>query len=882
MREAKSIDEIYAEVRDCDLVITNDAALATALNKMVDRPVVGSFAVTPQHIAAMVSAETLGEEACGELRTAQIVAEETGLDFKYVHGQIQYIREVRRFTQDVGKHMHTKDAKAVYRSYRAVPTLERCMESFNPEGSWFCGMHRKVAVVGLDAGRRFEDDVPIFNDLDKHFVPNDFIDVGIYKDVDYSPTVYESGNDRQLAEDAVALIDPASAEDYAIVLNAESPLADSVRTAMYRRGIPFVNDLVARDVNEVRDYLNFIKLSLSYETLRVSDVREMFSSLGGWVSPKTDGHLLSKARLDKESDEIRGYMRDIRSRTFGDVIVKYHRKSGTLDLILNDIGLYDSVISKSLFSRLEYAIENVTDLRHKEPVPESERRGVLLADCRASMYIDRPVVIYAGMGNDWDLDLSDRRYVEDITTENLKNAVRTEVLLQQGQRRFYLINSSKNGRVAMPCGTFDIIEMRPIEKFSDVFRKDRIEPACWAVSRGRETRVPEHPRCGSEPYGKEFSKSSYSKYLQCPRSFMFNVLVGSKDKDVLEFGNVLHDYAEFYVCYKDLAREKGLDFFLDAASDRYSGLSSSLMSDFDRQRLRCGMIRIEKIIDSRCVEAPLDEDVSDDDWQKNMFFEMFDPPLRRKSSVCECELRSEKYPLIGRFDLCTSDAIFDYKSGKPKSGGDIAKNMTSQVDKYTDHQALIYMAIASELGLSKEEFDLFFVMENEACYQDEDYDLSQNIRKVSVCDLSDREFCGLEATVSLYISKNRSKKIDDGHRFINIIVGGGADDCRLWPDDALLAEQVKAVFGTDKETSINAIKLMSKIVQSGIVWTDTEVIVRRPIMDTFLEKVKEDHAAMMEQSVTGFPCDHKIKCTDCDFRSLCTFNSISTEGDDDE
>ena len=40
MKGVKSIDELYEEVRDFDLVITNDAALATALNGRIDKPVV--------------------------------------------------------------------------------------------------------------------------------------------------------------------------------------------------------------------------------------------------------------------------------------------------------------------------------------------------------------------------------------------------------------------------------------------------------------------------------------------------------------------------------------------------------------------------------------------------------------------------------------------------------------------------------------------------------------------------------------------------------------------------------------------------------------------------------------------------------------------------
>ena len=123
MRKVKSIDRLYEEVRDYDLVITNDAALATALNKMVDRPSVGPFALTPQEIASAYAIETLGRPLLSELNVAMNVHEETGIDFRTVHSTIQYIREVRRYTSEVRSHLYTDDAKAIYESYRANPTI---------------------------------------------------------------------------------------------------------------------------------------------------------------------------------------------------------------------------------------------------------------------------------------------------------------------------------------------------------------------------------------------------------------------------------------------------------------------------------------------------------------------------------------------------------------------------------------------------------------------------------------------------------------------------------------------------------------------------------------------------------------------------------------
>lgn len=61
MRAVKSIDELYDEVKDYGLVITNDIALETALNARIDQPCIGVLAMTPRHIVQQLGPMILGE-----------------------------------------------------------------------------------------------------------------------------------------------------------------------------------------------------------------------------------------------------------------------------------------------------------------------------------------------------------------------------------------------------------------------------------------------------------------------------------------------------------------------------------------------------------------------------------------------------------------------------------------------------------------------------------------------------------------------------------------------------------------------------------------------------------------------------------------------------
>ena len=55
MFKVKSIDELYEEISQDSLVITNDAPLSTALNKRLDKPLLGDFCVTPKVLGSKFS-----------------------------------------------------------------------------------------------------------------------------------------------------------------------------------------------------------------------------------------------------------------------------------------------------------------------------------------------------------------------------------------------------------------------------------------------------------------------------------------------------------------------------------------------------------------------------------------------------------------------------------------------------------------------------------------------------------------------------------------------------------------------------------------------------------------------------------------------------------
>ena len=879
MKRAKSIDELYSEVKYYDLVITNDAALATALNGRIDRPVVGYFAVTPRQLAGLLCAETLNQAMMDDLQVIAAIQDETGLDFRYIHGEVENIREIRRHTAEVYKHVHTVNARRVLASYEALPTLERVMSVFDPEKSRFFRERRKIAVIGPE----------FFDDLDKHFNPVDCDIIEVFADDDFVPDrAYQLGNDRQIAENAVDLIDPASAKDYAIIINSTAPMADAVRSALYRRGIPFVNALNVRDLAQIRDFIQFVTLSLQYDTLRVKHVKELFSTYNGKFRPKREEFLLSRQGpedMSPQSAVLKNAMEHIRELTFDEVREIVCNKAAKIQVgvILEELGLSDRKVTPALVGDMTYAVDHVADLRHSEEIPESEKTGVLIADCTRSAYVDRPVVMYLGMEQDWNVTVVGKKYI-DVEEESEINALRLSVLLQQGSSRIYCVNSTKAGKPARPCMSFDLLLGRPVTTFRDLFT-EVIEGRWYAPS---EVVTPETSSVEmEETYDKMFSKTSFNAYYSCPRKYMFNALLDTPDEKSSEFGNLIHEFAELYACYPQLVRDRGVDDFVTMISDRYSGLSSPLMQELDTEKIRKAMVNIMRFLDSRHLTGmPLDKSVASvPEYDRNRF--MVELGLDFSSTACETDHRSVHSPMHGIFDLYRDGLVIDYKTGKAIPSAEIASKMTmGNVIDYPEFQPMIYLALNRELG-GKGEFDMFYAMENDVLSEKEGFDIDLNVRRVRVVGDDAVEFMlDSGALEELMVAGGRNGLAKDYRDhyddLVSMLAGSGLDPGQ-WPEDESLISSAMMIAGvrdnkSNRTTAANQLKKISSLVIRGLVTSGNYVDVSGECLNRFLDELGRMHDAAMEQSGTGFPALPLKSCERCQFRAVCT--SENTTGED--
>ena len=898
MKRLKTIDELYSEVKDYGMVITNDVALETALNRRIDTARLGDLAVTPLHLVAKLAPKILGERPLSDLELITKISEDTGFKLRQIYSEIMNFRDIRSYTQEVRENLSSLDSKIIYDSYVSYPTLEKAMGMLDPEDNSVSKYFDKavsggIAIIGPD----------FFNDLDKRCNPFDADIIEIFTDDEFRiDEIKVVGNDRELAENAAALIDENNPADYAIVLSAGDAIADSVRSALYRRKLPFINSLEMSDVPQIRDFLSFADAALDYPTLRVRNVREMFSNLNGGFSRKTDNYLLS--RIDErdlygKSFELRELMRRISEEgvIYRDAKNEVCGRSARpqVTLMLEELDMLDRIIDRETLSEIRFAVENVQGLTLNVQRPESECKGVLIADCKNSVYIDRPVVLYLGMEQQWNIPVVGKRYI-DAEREGEVNALRLCALLQQGQKRLYCVNKLKAGSPPRPCLAFDTLFQRPCSDFSVIC--GCVSEEHWvASSYGKGNAAPsfeigyddgevdEHGRSGSVGRGS-FSKSSFDNFVACPRRFMFSSVVSSEESTYTEFGNLIHEFAEAYAVAPEKIDSVSMDELVDMVAQKYSGISSPAASELDLDKIRLAMTNVKRYICSLGIRPELDKPVPPADG--NMFFRRFG--IEMTSSWCETDHRLDFKHIHGIMDLQVGSCIVDYKTGKMPAVGTIKKNMSiSAISERPEFQPLIYLALGYDKYGADAEFDLFYAMGNDVDSLGDDFDIRENVIAVKLVE-------GNAISMVLNSDEYDSYKVDQEIKphlscLKRIISESCIVDHSKWSSDEGIISSFFRNSGLNdtggrRKKLQSAIKKISELVADGMICckNDSEcVLIPSATMDDFLQFVDERYSRKEECLKNGFPADPapNIICDKCDFFDLCTRSGLDVNGEGD-
>lgn len=651
LRKSKSISQIYAETKHYDLVITNDAPLATALNKLVEVPRLDYFAMTPRQIAskfALLNFSKLYSRADIILE----VLRKTGKPLKIIHQSIEKIFDVWNNTGLLEScNMHLGDEIEFLKFMEKFKSVEYAMENFNED--FYEG--KSIAAAGLN----------LFNELDKQVLPKrgktadviELFDNDESKNSIEKTYLFSGSND--IINQTIDLITPDNETETAIILNTESKYLEVIKSRLISKGINLqIKSYLSEDITTC-NILSFMESALSLQELKVSEALFLEAFLGIQLDRKYNQyHFAQYIKNNKKLASLQRafeIMSETNSYTFGeliDVLNKSFQVKPREEFVklINVLELKDKPVSVESLNLLKYFISNI-DM-------ELERydKGVLLVNSLNSAFVDRELVFFLGMDESWCRLNPDKPYVEKDKEEE-KNLSKFQILLTQGVHKYYMALDSKSSSGFIPCYYFNILADKGIESFENAF----FNPVNtgYTKSGGEKNYIKDKIVADKIEDVKTISQSDLNNYYLCPKKYAYSKLTESEKKTHFTKGNLLHAFAEFYFHYPEEA-SKNFDSILEEMVIQYKVFFKEGNMSAERTEFAVGMKAIMKFIDSKLFVKNKPEDTIEKN--DNFLFDMFGK--EKIYSNTERKFENQNSGIKGKIDLISGRTIVDYKTGR--------------------------------------------------------------------------------------------------------------------------------------------------------------------------------------------------------------------------
>ena len=580
--------------------------------------------------------------------------------------------------------------------------------------------------------------------------------------------------------------------------------------------------------------------------------------------------------------------------TYGDVCVRVMGKDSVqVRVLLGQLGLTDHDINGADTLDMLYSIDNFP-LKHSEQIPPNEKEGVLLVDCKRSVYIDRPVVFYLGMGTEWDKDLSDLDLVDYRLKDDIveQDTDKFQILLQQGSVRLYFCNSVKEGKPAKPCSMFAGAETDdPVyERFSDIAE---CTAGSWAPATEILNIESGTHRVDTGDVSLIFSKSSYDSFVNCPRQFMFGQILGSPDRGDTAIGNMLHEYAEFRICYPEKVKELGKEYFVDAIAERCIGLFTPDQRSLRRSKISSSIDNINGFVESRGFSDRVVMTERKDRNKPNMFFHL----AGREdvgSQMNERRLESLQRHMQGILDVLDGKDIYDFKTGTKKSLGDAVKALRSDgKNQYgIESQPLFYLSLLEDSTGERGNFTLMFTAANDRIAALGGTPDPENCI-ISFRTVPDRYDFARQHLFSDFLTAkkyDRLRPLESG--FFSAMDAIGVERLLSSEPDIAVSTMILRLGLKDNETNKGAIKgaldRMYAIMTDSVIVTGTHgskatkniAFVPQDTIEEFRGYVSDAYDKAVECYDGTFEARPTMPCKNCEFRDVCTADVMEVEDDE--
>lgn len=699
VQKRRSIDKLFEEVERFDIVLTTEPSLADALNSRSE----DEIAETPMRL---VDDENSGfrreiflelvEENNMSWRQASYLLKNI-LDCWQQTGEIEEIKDYERFEGD--------EVDRIIEVLKEVENPYSALENYNiPE--------EEIAVINFDS----------FKTLEKRILPEEFKEIEIFEDKHTEIEefrVFESK--RELVQSLKENIGRLGAENSGVVMHPESPYQPLIESVFEAEDISFLSQTDLSEDNDLRTVINLIRVGLSKENVRVSDVKPIVEELDIFIPYGKDNMLISETNgLEdfKEFFNVLGYL------DFGEILRKYTELTGRdvskLRAVLDDLNILDEPVSLETLGNLEYYLDSF-ELKESET-----SEGVLLADPREVSFVDRDFVFFIGMDADWTRETGDKPWSNKKKDEE-NNLNSFTSLIQSGERQIYMVQDREMNQDITPCFHLNQILEVEFSTFRDLPHK-RYSP---------EEKVKEK---GFKKYStnvevdevKLLSQSRLNSLALSPKLYYFEKMVSDAEDENLKKGNVFHDYAEFYINYPEFVEELGKEKILDFMVQQVKPFVEDTETDKLRTELRLGLENIHEFLVQHEVDEREHQGFQRTD-SDNVFAEEFEKPI--DSNVTEMWFEDKQLGAKGKVDLVLNEKhLVDYKSGRKYDAKDIVEG--SNVELYEDvdwpdFQALMYLTYQRQHVTGEElKFTFLNFLHNIEDMIDGDDDLDDN--KVTV------------------------------------------------------------------------------------------------------------------------------------------------------
>ena len=856
MKLPKTINQIYEEVKDFDLVLTSDVVLASAINRSIKTARIGKLAYTPQELAEKYAPRVFSQGLMNKADVVLTISKRLNKDIKSVHNSIEKIEEVEKNTDDVQKHL-SKDDLAVYAIYKDLPSKHTALFSFNKKY-----LPGNVAII----------EPGFFNNLDKKAIPEKHASITILTDREGCfDNFHAFGSQESAIRKLLSLINSENENDVAIVLNTRDPIHSVIKSQLYGKNVNVqIKDCLDENLN-VRTYLNFISTALHVDEATVKELMPFLELFNVSVDYKYNNFILSRYVNKSKDDKLKRifeFLESINEKTYGDVLNQFKDVDLPTELrdLLHKLGLHDARITHDNFYDFFYYLNNFqTELN-------ASRKGVLLADCKSSVTVDKPVCFYLNPDTSWTRQVKTTDYI-DKEKEEKNNLLKFQILLNQGDARVYFAALVKDNQKTIPCFHFNQIFQREINDFSDgLFKATKHD----VISSSGDAKP---PFINANTFRlKAFSQSSLKTFFECPKKFEFSRVAPEEEKTHFMKGNLLHDYAEFYVNYKDFCKDKGDGFFAALLLEEYMNLAERINEELERTIFLIGIKNIRSYVDS----LEIDENhnlQSSPGMRENFISSKLGKPINNKNT--EVNFHNDATKFNGFIDLVVDSVrVVDYKSSKKKRtvGEVITESNPELIKDKADFQPLVYLLeLSKRTGDKPLSFHYYFFLQNLGNVLNGDEAIESNILEIKYYPLTFNEFLASDEGIEIICEKGKRRDMLTllGPETIKRVFRDNPLEKPFLDKEAESYKQIEALAVAIKDTkkSREAVEDFFKEIsrlRNGRSSYKTGLFFKEDL-EAFEKFALKNFELVKKYSVEGFPRKpvSKDTCRKCQFKDVC-------------